>query len=254
MTIRNFYEILDKKYHFNSQDEWDNSGIITNNLDGEINNPILCLDINLDVVEFAIKNNSNLIVSHHPIYINSDDLKLKKVSLIWKLINEHNITLIAIHTCFDKNKYGTNYQILKKIGCDDIYQSQQSDYLFFGTLKQKTNILDCLNQIKLKLNLDYLIYQKNKLLNFNKPKKFKIGVVGGSGSADSFNILQKDKCDIFITSEIKWHIWNYFDWDKNSFILIDVPHSIEKIFILTIKKLFKEINFIEFNPICLKIF
>ncbi|MDE6429331.1 MAG: Nif3-like dinuclear metal center hexameric protein, partial [Malacoplasma sp.] len=80
----------------------------------------------------------------------------------------------------------------------------------------------------------------------NNKKIMKIAVVGGSGSSEISTILKKDKIDYFITSEIKWHTWikNISD----SFKILEIPHSVEKVFINTIKKKFLEIEFIEFLP------
>lgn len=248
MTIKTFYNILDSKINISNQEIWDKSGMIENDSEQILKNPILSLDINVDVVKFAIANDSNTIISHHPIYIDEQDLKLKKIKEIMTLIKKHKICLISLHTCFDKYEFGTNYQILNLIECDSIQKSSKSDYLFFGITKQKYHIEELLQNIKNKLNIDYLKYFPESIMKFEKKQNFKIGVVGGSGSSEAFEILKKDKCDLFITSEIKWHIWNYFNGIKNNFALIEVPHSVEKVILNFMIKEFDEINFLEYLP------
>lgn len=248
MIVKDFYNELNELYPFSLQDEWDKSGIFKNNFwNDELKVPTLSLDINLSVVEFAIKNNSNLIVSHHPICINDSDLKKPLLKKMIALLDEYRISIISLHTNFDKAKYGMNYQILKKIGCKKIEKSIKSDYIFYGYL-DNLGIEKNLAQIKEKLDLDYLHCGKNNfdLLKTKNKKRFKIGVVGGSGSSCVNEIRKKDKCDIFITSEIKWHLFNYYNTIENQLVLIEVPHSIEKIFIETMIKKYKDISFLVF--------
>lgn len=248
MTIKEFYKILDNLYNFNSQDDWDNSGMFDFKSDQIVKNPILSLDITLDVVNFAVANKSNLILSHHPIYIDEQDLKLTHIKEIFKKLKENNICTISLHTCFDKNKFGTSYQIIHNLKGFKIFRSKKSPYLFFGVSKSKMSLEDLVNKLKNNLNLEYVKVISDENLNKEKSIKkiLKIAVVGGSGSSEISCIFKKDKINYFITSEIKWHTWikNLND----SFKILEVPHSIEKVFIQTIKKKFSEIEFIEFYP------
>lgn len=246
MTVKQLYEQLNQQYPFVLQDEWDKSGIYNATYwDDEISNPILSLDVNLDVIEHAILNNSNLIISHHPIHIDENDLKKPTIKKMVKLINENKISLIALHTNFDKAKKGMNFQILKKLGCNKIKQSTKNEYIYFGQLKNKVSLQKVLENIKQKLNVEYVICNQADL---DKTKAFKIGVVGGAGSSCIEDVLRKDKCDLFITGEIKWHLFNYYGCSHRTLTLIEVPHSVEKIFIETIRNTFKDIQFIEFKP------
>ncbi|MDE5841878.1 MAG: Nif3-like dinuclear metal center hexameric protein, partial [Malacoplasma sp.] len=140
MTIKEFYKILDNIYDFSSQDDWDNSGIVEFNSNQAIKNPILSLDISLDVIDFAIKANSNLIITHHPIYIDNQDLKLPHIKKILTKLESNNICTISLHTCFDKNKYGTTYQIISALKGFKISRSPKSPYLFFGISKTKLSL------------------------------------------------------------------------------------------------------------------
>lgn len=254
MTIAQLYEHLNLIYPFKNQDIWDRSGIISyvDIYKTEITKLTISLDINLSVLKYAIENNSNVIISHHPLYIDEKDLKDKNIKQMIQLIKDNNLSIISLHTNFDLDKYGMNYHLLKKIGCKNICRSNKDNYLFFGYLDNKENKFENLiRKIKGKLGVEYIHYMNE--LDLTKKKKIKIGIVGGAGSSSSYSILKKDKCDIFISSEVKWHIWNYFNEIKNDFVILDVPHSVEKIFIETIIKKINNLPHQTYFPKLLKV-
>ncbi len=240
--INDIYSLLNSSYPFDLQDEWDRSGKINYLYFGNeyLKNPIVGLDINWDIINFALENNSNLIITHHPIYIDEVDLKNKEIQKMVKVLLDNKISLISMHTNFDKHKKGMNYQLLKEIGCSRISQSKKSEYIYFGLMKKYDDFSLLLDEIKNKLEVEYIKYASD--LNLKRKRFLKIGIVGGSGSNEIANILKKDKCDIFITSEIKWHLWNYYNLISKSVCLLEVPHSVEKIFIKIITKKLKEFN------------
>lgn len=239
MTVKEIYKQIDTIYPFALQDDWDKSGLISFNENQEVKKILISLDINLEILNKAINEGFDLIVSHHPIYINENDLKTRCVKNILSLMKQHEISLIAIHTNFDKHRYGMNYWLLKNLGCQNIKRSSKSEYLFFGELKKTfANKNEFSFFLKNKLKVEYVKYMDNE--NETSKKTWKIALTGGAGSSESFNILKKDKCDYFITSEIKWNIWNHFNFNDDRLTLIEVPHSVEKIFIDIMKTKLKE--------------
>jgi dinuclear metal center YbgI/SA1388 family protein len=101
----------------------DNVGLQIGDTDKQIKNILLCLEINDNVVEEALKNECNLIVSHHPFFFSP----LKKIDitndrnsrLIQKLI-KNDIILYAAHTNLDFTKDGVSYQLAKRLELQNI--------------------------------------------------------------------------------------------------------------------------------------
>ena len=52
------------------QEGYDNSGLLIGNLNDEVKGILVSLDTTEDIVQEAIDNNLNLIISHHPIIFN----------------------------------------------------------------------------------------------------------------------------------------------------------------------------------------
>jgi dinuclear metal center YbgI/SA1388 family protein len=92
----------------------------------------VCLDCTEDVLDEAIKNGHNLIVSHHPILFNGVK-KIVGANYVEKILSKsikHNIAIYAMHTNLDNLFGGVSFEIAKKIPLDDV-----------RVLKPKANML-----------------------------------------------------------------------------------------------------------------
>ncbi len=100
------------------QESYDNSGLLTGNLDEKVTGVLVSLDCIETIVEEAIETKSNVIVTHHPI-IFSGLKKLTGTNYIERTVIkaiQHNIALIAIHTNLDNMPNGVNQIISNKLG------------------------------------------------------------------------------------------------------------------------------------------
>jgi dinuclear metal center YbgI/SA1388 family protein len=100
------------------QESYDNSGLITGNLQDEVTGILITLDCIEPVIEEAIRSNCNLIIAHHPILFKG----LKKLTgsnyverTIIKAIR-NNIAIYAVHTNLDNVLHGVNRKICEKVG------------------------------------------------------------------------------------------------------------------------------------------
>lgn len=96
----------------------DNVGVQVGNPETKIKNIILSLDLSDTVIEEAIKNECNLIITHHPLLYrplkNLDFSKNRTALMIEKLI-KNDISLYSAHTNLDFTKHGVSYQLAKRI-------------------------------------------------------------------------------------------------------------------------------------------
>ena len=100
------------------QESYDNSGLIIGDASSEVNAALITLDCTEEVVEEAIENNCNLIISHHPIIFSG----LKKITgqnyaerTIIKAI-KNDIAIYAIHTNLDNVEKGVSAKIADILG------------------------------------------------------------------------------------------------------------------------------------------
>ncbi|HEX7356622.1 MAG TPA: Nif3-like dinuclear metal center hexameric protein [Ignavibacteriaceae bacterium] len=98
--------------------EKDNVGLQVGSLQRNIKNILLCLDVDENVVEEALRKNCNLIISHHPLLFRSLkklDFENDRKSLIIEKLIKHDITLYSAHTNLDFTKDGVSFQLAKKL-------------------------------------------------------------------------------------------------------------------------------------------
>lgn len=99
------------------QESYDNSGLLIGNPDMEITGALVCLDVNEQVLDEAISEKLNLIVSHHPLIFKG----LKRLTgknlnekLVIKAI-QNNLAIYAMHTNLDNVSGGVNSKIADKL-------------------------------------------------------------------------------------------------------------------------------------------
>ena len=100
------------------QEDYDNSGLIVGNPDKDIQQALISLDCTEAVVDEAIANHCQVIVSHHPIVFKG----LKKfngktyVERVVEKAIKNDIAIYAIHTNLDHIKTGVNARICETLG------------------------------------------------------------------------------------------------------------------------------------------
>lgn len=121
-TIKNVTDHLESLAPRSFQEDYDNSGLLTGDLNAPVKGILVTLDCIEKVVDEAIENNCNLIVAHHPIIFRG----LKKITgqnyverTIIKAI-KNDIAIYAIHTNLDNVHTGVNKKIAEKIGLKNL--------------------------------------------------------------------------------------------------------------------------------------
>ena len=100
------------------QEDYDNAGLIVGKPEQEVYQALVSLDCTEAVVDEAIANNCQVIISHHPIVFRG----LKKfngktyVERVVEKAIRHNIALYAIHTNLDNVITGVNHRICETLG------------------------------------------------------------------------------------------------------------------------------------------
>lgn len=122
MTIENIIKFIEAWAPKGIAWEKDNVGLQVGASQQKLKNILLCLDVNEDVVEDAIKKKCNLIISHHPLifYPIKKITAGEKLSDIVSRLIKNNITLYSSHTNLDFTKDGVSFQLAKGLGLKSI--------------------------------------------------------------------------------------------------------------------------------------
>ncbi|MDD4150714.1 MAG: Nif3-like dinuclear metal center hexameric protein [Bacteroidales bacterium] len=122
MKVKEIISALEEFAPPQLQEDYDNTGLNLGNPNTEITGVLLCIDITEEIIDEAIENNCNMIVSHHPLIFG----KLKNIigsnyieRCIIKAI-KNDISIYCGHTSFDSVDKGVSYKICEKLGLQNL--------------------------------------------------------------------------------------------------------------------------------------
>ena len=237
MKLEDIMNFLEKKYSPELAEKWDNSGLILGRKESNVSAIVICLDVTADVINQAVDNRAELIISHHPLIfseikrVTSDTLLGEK---ILKLA-ENKISVYSMHTNVDSAADGLNDYILEKLSLngeksvwiknENVSEGGLGRIMEF---KKEISVLEICDLIKRKLNL------KNIRIAGNKNKKVKkMAVLTGAGGSLIPEI--DSSVDLYVTGDLKHH--ETLDAVEEGLTLIDIGHyESENIFSELVKR------------------
>lgn len=188
-------------------DQWDNTGFQIGDKNKEIDKILIALDLDREIYEVAIKNDYDMIITHHPLIfkslksITSEDYKEK---LIMDVIKSELVVYNA-HSNLDLALGGVNDELASVLGIKNTTplsntfdEEGKIGYGRVGDIDELP-LKDYLEKIKEGLNTNNLI-----LYGSIDKKVNKVAVCGGSGSEFIYDAYKKG-ADIYITGDIKYH-------------------------------------------------
>ena len=122
MLIKDIISHLETFAPTSLQEDYDNAGLLTGNINMVCSAALISLDCTEEIVQEAIDKNCNLIIAHHPIIFKG----LKKINgknyverTIIKAI-KNDIAIYAIHTNLDNVLLGVNGRIAEMLGLENV--------------------------------------------------------------------------------------------------------------------------------------
>ncbi len=238
MTLKEIVEIADAISPFETQEEWDNSGLVLGDLNSDVGGVYVALDADNFSIE-DIPNNSCLIVHHPPIFKGLKEISASTYpsNMLLKAIKK-DISIIAMHTNYDKSHLN-RYVAERVLGygvdrCDSFICYFEVDMDFDEFAKDVAD--------KLGLEAVKTVKQTQKVK--------RAAITTGSGG----DLIGLVEADCFLTGDIKYHqAKDAFESGKS---LIDIGHfESERFFVDSIQKELqnKGINAIiahSINPFC----
>jgi len=121
MIVKEVTAVLEELAPLAYAEDFDNVGLLVGSYTQEVSGILVTLDTLENVVDEAITNNCNLIVSFHPIIFSG----LKRITgssyverVVIKAI-QNNIAIYSMHTALDNSKEGVNARICEVLGILD---------------------------------------------------------------------------------------------------------------------------------------
>ena len=192
------------------QESWDNAGLQLGLTEAEVSGALLCLDVNEQIVDEAIRKGCNLIVSHHPLLFRG----LKQITdgdyvqrCVIKGI-KHDIVVVSMHTNMDNAKDGVNWKIAEKLGLENgrffaqkLVGDTEAGSGVVGDLAQSMKAEDFVRLVKERFQV--ACAQCNELLT--RPIR-RVAICGGAGDFLLDDAVAQG-ADAFITGEMHYHVF-----------------------------------------------
>ena len=197
LTVQNIYDFINGIAPFETQDSYDNAGLLVGNPSWEVRGIHVAMDVTSSVLDEAIAAGANLIVTHHPMMFSARRNLVEtdaEARLLCRMIR-HEIALIAAHTNLDQARGGINDVLAQVIGLEDI---AGEGYVRVGRLPAP-------------MTADALARQIGKALGtvvriMGDPQRTlsRVAVSSGGGS-ESWEAAHALGAEAFLSGEIKHH-------------------------------------------------
>ncbi len=231
MRCSDIMERLEQLSPLSFAEDWDNVGLLSGRKEKEIHSVMIALDATDTVIEQAILNKVDLLITHHPMIFD----KLNRVTSehfvgrrIMQLIR-NDINYYAMHTNFDvmgmadavaDEFHLKNREVLEITYVDDIAKEGIGR---IGLLPQIMTLQECAQYCKQVFSIENV-----KVFGDLSQTIERAAIVPGSGK-DYIKMAVAKKADVLITGDITHH--NGMDAVLQGINIIDAGHyGLEKIF------------------------
>ena len=198
LTVQQVYDFINERAPFETQLAFDNSGLLVGHPDNEVTGVHFALDVTNHVIDEAIANGANLIVTHHPMMFSAIKRLVEtghEARLLCRLIRA-GISLISAHTNLDQAPGGCNDVLAQTIGLTDI---EGEGFVRVGALPHPMTAVELAAHIGEKLG-DVV-----RVMGDPAAVITKVGMCSGSG-ADVWLAAAAMGAQAFLTGEVKHHI------------------------------------------------
>ena len=180
MNAKQLYHKFEERISSDLREPWDNDGIMClPDGSAEVYRALVALDVTEEIVDYAIEQGFDLIVSHHPLIfrpmssINEENhISRKLIKLICS-----GISVFSFHTRADKLVGGVNDRLADILGMYDAVPFGEGDLGRIGTIDEPMEIQDFAYRVKQLIGADAVRYADG----FSDVHK--VAVVGGDGKS-----------------------------------------------------------------------
>ena len=197
LTVRDVYDLIDGLAPFETQDSFDNAGLLVGHPAWAVRGVHVAMDVTTSVLDEAIAAGANLIVTHHPMMFASRKNLVEADSegiLLCRMIR-HEIALIAAHTNLDRAPGGINDVLARRLGLTEV---TGEGYLRVGDLLAPMTAEDFARQAGESLgSVVRLMGRPDRVIR-------RAAVSSGAGS-EGWEEARQLGAEAFLTGEMKHH-------------------------------------------------
>ncbi len=211
MKVFSLNNYLSKEFPVSMQESYDNAGTQLLFHEDDIRGIYITLDIDNSVIEDAINNDCNVILSHHPFIFKSIkmiDTSLVKSRQLLKFF-ENRISVYSMHTNFDRCMWSYLSSYLGYGNGDPLLDAGEymGDITGFGSIVELDNpvrLKSIIENILGKIRIDFLTYSGSLTDTVAS-----IAFLNGSGGSQIEKIINLYRPHCIITGDVGYHNMKY---------------------------------------------
>lgn len=199
-TVEQIMRILNEIAPFETQEPWDNSGLMIGDPAAIVTGVLIDMDLTLRSIEQAMTNGCNLIVTHHPFFfpsVRSVDMATPSGQILRNLI-KNDIAVISAHTNLDKATPGVNHALAVRLGLTDIRPIEGEEIGLVGVCESQT----C---GELAANAKEILGSSGLRTVGDTGKKVRTVAVCGGAGGDLTEVCSRQGIDALVSAEFKHH-------------------------------------------------
>ena len=203
-SVQELYEFLNQKFPREYSCDWDNDGLmVASDPSREVIRVLCTLDVTDAAVDYAIANNYDVIVSHHPMIFKP----LRSVSYadpvarrVMKLL-KNDISVMSFHTRLDAAPEGLNDIFAKLLELTDVQVLDGGDEAVgrIGTLKFPMDCVEFASLVKKTLSAERVQFVRAG------GTVSRVALCGGDGK-DFVKAAKAAGADTYITGQLSYNI------------------------------------------------
>lgn len=221
MRVRDIAAAIESFAPLTLQESYDNSGLIVGRMDDEVSKALLAVDVTEEVIEEALAEGCDMIITHHPIIFHA--LKrfnsASQTERCVEMAIRHGIVLYAAHTNLDSTPQGMSWRVGEMLGLRnmEVLQSTNAEGAGFGVVG------DVEPQPSEEFMLKVMERFGVKALRHSdvvRAEVSRVAICTGAG-ASLIDDARRARADIYLTADLKY---NDFMRHENAVILADMGH------------------------------
>ena len=212
MTVQNIFDFLNSRFPVDTACGFDNVGTLVGDRNKTVTKAIIALDCTMPVINEALKNGCELIITHHPVIFNGIKSVLDD-TLVYEII-KNGLSVISMHTNLDQGNGGVNDTLCNVIGLKNVETVEAPDkFLLKKGEISPLSADDFAKHLKTVLNYPVKYVGESEIKN--------VLVCSGSGAQYHTQCIVNG-CDALVTAEVRHN--NFLDAAQNGVALFDCGH------------------------------
>ena len=200
----------------------------------EINKVLVTLDITLDVIAQALKEEVDMIISHHPLFFGEAEEILAENPMLKaqvQMLVDKEINVFSIHTNADFAPNSIAFNQALALDAKEIEQTNNNESVI-AKLENEIQLQDLIALIRERLDLNYSFRTNAELTDYIE----ELHIASGASGDLVFSELNLNR--LFIVGEMKHHHW--VEANNVGHKVLEIGHFSERVFKYMVQVLLEE--------------